>query len=121
MRYVLLLLTTGLIASAAGKSDAPGQVTFNRDVLPILQKSCRGAIDRVKPLRCHSSRTRRRVPGRKPSASRYVSGRCRHGSPTRMSANSRMIVHSARRKSRLSQSGPTPGRPKGIRAMLLLQ
>ena len=42
MRYVLLLLTTGLIASAAGKSDAPGQVTFNRDVLPILQKNCQG-------------------------------------------------------------------------------
>jgi hypothetical protein len=43
MRFVLLSLATALIASAAGKSDAPtNQVTFNRDVLPILQKNCQG-------------------------------------------------------------------------------
>lgn len=43
MRYILLSLTTVLMASAAGKSGAAThQVTFYRDVLPILQKNCQG-------------------------------------------------------------------------------
>src|SRR5580704_7216701 len=33
----------GLMMSAAGMaSEAPSSVTFNRDVLPILQKNCQG-------------------------------------------------------------------------------
>src|SRR4051794_2470149 len=43
MRYLCLILTTAAVLSAAGKSGTgPAQVTFHRDVLPILQKNCQG-------------------------------------------------------------------------------
>jgi len=44
MRYlVVLAVITAATLSAAGKSDASAsQVTFHRDVLPILQRNCQG-------------------------------------------------------------------------------
>jgi len=41
-RMLRILGAFGLTITAAMAGDAPSSVTFNRDVLPILQKSCQG-------------------------------------------------------------------------------
>lgn len=39
-RFVVVALMAGVAALAAASSSSPASVTFNKDVLPILQKNC---------------------------------------------------------------------------------
>src|SRR5579864_9559076 len=67
------------IAAIAGPSTSP--VTFNKDVLPILQKQCQNCHrpGEVAPMSFLSYK--RRDPGRLPSNPRCSRTRCRPGSP----------------------------------------
>ena len=42
LRFVLAGLIAGVAALAADAPSSPASVTFHKDVLPILQKSCQG-------------------------------------------------------------------------------
>jgi hypothetical protein len=50
-RFVVVALMAGVAVLAAASSSSPASVTFNKNVLPILQKNCQicDRLDQVAP------------------------------------------------------------------------
>ena len=67
MFMLRLTFATALLGSAA---FAATPVTFNKDVLPILQQNCQQCHRPGEVRRCRSLRTRMRGPGRRRSKRR---------------------------------------------------
>ena len=76
----LLVAMSGTAAMAATNASP----TFNKEVLPILQKTVRNAIGQANSHRCPCSPMRMPAPGRKVSSQRWYPTKCHRGLPRRV-------------------------------------
>ena len=105
--------------SAQSATADKSEVTFTRDIAPILQRSCQnchrpGQVAPMSLLTYEDARPWARSMKAR-TAIRDKQAPCRRGTSRRTSASSitRTIRRSAMKRSRRSRSGPTAGAPRG--------